>query len=103
MKPRTSTSCRTSPSGGEKVSAEAVLPGPGTYTVVALPLDKAQKPVSGEASAASFYFPGIRRTWVPNDIAGSLYKVSAYPDAAAYVSEYPDYFVGRATRSPARR
>lgn len=77
--------------GGEKVSAEAVLPGPGTYTVVALPLDKAQKPVSGEASAASFYFPGIGGTSVPNDIAGSLYKVSAYPDAAAYVSEYPDY------------
>ena len=77
--------------GGEKVSAEAVLPGPGTYTVVALPLDKAQKPVSGEASAASFYFPGIGGTSVPNDIAGSLYKVSAYPDAAAYVSKYPDY------------
>ncbi len=77
--------------GGEKVSAEAVLPGAGTYTVVALPLDKAQKPVSGEASAASFYFPGIGGTSVPNDIAGSLYKVSAYPDAAAYVSEYPDY------------
>ena len=77
--------------GGETVSAEAVLPGPGTYTVVALPLDKAQKPVSGEASAASFYFPGIGGTSVPNDIAGSLYKVSAYPDAAAYVSEYPDY------------
>lgn len=77
--------------GGEKVSAEAVLPGAGTYTVVALPLDKAQKPVSGEASAASFYFPGIGGTSVPNDIAGSLYKVSAYPDAAAYVSKYPDY------------
>jgi hypothetical protein len=77
--------------GGEKVSAEAVLPGAGTYTVVALPLDKAQKPVSGEASAASFYFPGIGGTSVPNDIAGSLYKVSAYPDAAAYVSECPDY------------
>lgn len=81
--------------GGEKVSAEAVLPGPGTYTVVALPLDKAQKPVSGEASAASFYFPGIGGTSVPNDIAGSLYKVSAYPDAAAYVSKYPDYSSGR--------
>ena len=77
--------------GGEKVSAEAVLPKAGTYTVVALPLNKAQKPVSGEASAASFYFPGIGGTSVPNDIAGSLYKVSAYPDAAAYVSKYPDY------------
>lgn len=77
--------------GGEKVSAEAVLPKAGTYTVVALPLNKAQKPVSGEASAASFYFPGIGGASVPNDIAGSLYKVSAYPDAAAYVSKYPDY------------
>ena len=77
--------------GGEKVSAEAVLPKAGTYTVVALPLNKAQKPVSDEASAASFYFPGIGGASVPNDIAGSLYKVSAYPDAAAYVSQYPDY------------
>ena len=35
--------------------------------------------------------PGHRRDLGPNDIAGSLYKVSAYPDAAAYVSKYPDY------------
>ena len=88
--------------GGEKVSAEAVLPGPGTYTVVALPLDKAQKPVSGEASAASFYFPGIGGTSVPNDIAGSLYKVSAYPMPQHMYRSIP--ITHRpCTRSPARR
>ena len=84
-------SFKTFAMGGEKVSAEVVLPGADTYTVVALPLDKAQKPVAAEASAASFYFPGAGGTTAPNDIAGTLYKVSEYPDAADYVSQFPDY------------
>ncbi len=81
--------------GGEKVSAEAVLPKAGTYTVVALPLNKAQKPVSGEASAASFYFPGIGGASVPNDIAGLLYKVSRLSRCRSICVEVPRLLIGR--------
>lgn len=76
--------------GGKEVSAEVELSTPGTYTVVAVPLDKEKKPVVGEASAASFYFPGMAGS-TPNDIAAALYKVSEYPDAAEFAAANPDY------------
>lgn len=77
--------------GAEKVSIEAELTAPATYTVVALPKDKSGKLLAGEVSAATFYFPGMGGAVPDNDIAATLIKVSAYPDAADYVSQCPDY------------
>ena len=88
--------------GGEKVSAEAVLPGAGTYTVVALPLDKAQKPVSGEASAASFYFPGIGGPRSPTTSPARSIKSAPIPMPQHMYRSIP--ITHRpCTRSPARR
>ncbi len=77
--------------GAEKVSIEAELTAPATYTVVALPKDKSGKLLAGEVSAATFYFPGMGGAVPDNDIAATLIKVSTYPDAADYVSQCPDY------------
>lgn len=77
--------------GAEKVSIEAELTAPATYTVVALPKDKSGKLLAGEVSASTFYFPGMAGAVPDNDIAATLIKVSAYPDAADYVSQCPDY------------
>lgn len=77
--------------GTKTVSIEAELTAPATYTVVALPKDKSGKLLASEVSAASFYFPGMGGSVPDNDIAAALIKVSAYPDAADYVSQCPDY------------
>ncbi|MBS4766683.1 hypothetical protein KG007_10755 [Alistipes sp. kh20] len=77
--------------GAEKVSIEAELTAPAAYTVVALPKDKSGKLLAGEVSASTFYFPGMAGAVPDNDIAATLIKVSAYPDAADYVSQCPDY------------
>lgn len=77
--------------GAEKVSIETELTARATYTVVAVPKDKSGKLLAGEVSATSFYFPGMGGAVPDNDIAATLYKVSAYPDAADYVSQCPDY------------
>lgn len=77
--------------GAEKVSIEAELTAPATYTVVALPKDKSGKLLAGEVSASTFYFPGMAGAVPDNDIAATLIKVSEYPDAADYVSLCPDY------------
>lgn len=45
--------------GAGSVSVKADLANPGFYTVVALPLDKENKPLESNAAAASFYFPGM--------------------------------------------
>ena len=74
--------------GSKQHSIEAEMEQ-GIYTVVALPKDKAGKLLANEASAASFYFPGMGGSVPDCDIAVELMLVSEFnPDLTA---QYPDY------------
>lgn len=78
-------------SGGESVSVEVGLTS-GTYTIVALPKDDAGVCSADNAAVQVIYFPGVGGGSTPEcNIEANLYKVSEYPDAAEYVSRYPDY------------
>lgn len=78
--------------GGGSASIEAELEK-GSYTIVAVPMDKTGAPVEAEAAATWFYFYGLGGSDVPEcDIAVSLYPVSAYEGATdALKQKYPDY------------
>lgn len=69
--------------GAGSVSIKADLTTPGPYTVVALPLDKENKPLESNAAAASFYFPGMDGGDIPDcDIEAMMGSVSENkPDA----------------------
>lgn len=69
--------------GAGSVSVEAALTTTGHYTVVALPLDKTSQPVEANASAASFYFPGMDGGDIPDcDVEAMMGSVSENkPDA----------------------
>lgn len=71
--------------GGKTVSVETVLDAAGIYTVVALPADKAGKPVEAEAAAVSFFFPGLGGSDIPEcDLDAMLGLVSEYwPEQSA--------------------
>ena len=75
--------------GAGSVSIKADLTTPGHYTVVALPLDKENKPLESNAAAASFYFPGMDGGDIPDcDIEAMMGSVSENkPDA---LEENPD-------------
>lgn len=65
--------------GAGSVSVEAALTTTGLYTVVALPLDKTSQPVEANASAASFYFPGMNGGDIPDcDMTAMMGLVSEY-------------------------
>ena len=65
--------------GAGSVSVEAALTTTGHYTVVALPLDKTSQPVEANASAASFYFPGMDGGDIPDcDMTAMMGLVSEY-------------------------
>lgn len=69
--------------GAGSVSVKADLTTPGLYTVVALPLDKENKPLESNAAAASFYFPGMDGGDIPDcDVEAMMGSVSENkPDA----------------------
>lgn len=69
--------------GAGSVSIKADLTTPGHYTVVALPLDKENKPLESNAAAASFYFPGMDGGDIPDcDMTAMMGSVSENkPDA----------------------
>lgn len=69
--------------GAGSVSIKADLTTPGPYTVVALPLDKENKPLESNAAAASFYFPGMDGGDIPDcDMTAMMGSVSENkPDA----------------------
>ena len=69
--------------GAGSVSVKADLANPGFYTVVALPLDKENKPLESNAAAASFYFPGMDGGDIPDcDVEAMMGSVSENkPDA----------------------
>lgn len=69
--------------GAGSVSIKADLTTPGPYTVVALPLDKENKPLESNAAAASFYFPGMDGGDIPDcDVVAMMGSVSENkPDA----------------------
>ncbi len=69
--------------GAGSVSIKADLTTPGPYTVVALPLDKENKPLESNAAAASFYFPGMGGSEIPDcDVEAMMGSVSENkPDA----------------------
>lgn len=69
--------------GAGSVSVKADLANPGFYTVVALPLDKENKPLESNAAAASFYFPGMGGSEIPDcDVEAMMGSVSENkPDA----------------------
>lgn len=69
--------------GAGSVSIKADLTTPGPYTVVALPLDKENKPLESNAAAASFYFPGMDGGDIPDcDVDPMMGSVSENkPDA----------------------
>lgn len=69
--------------GAGSVSIKADLTTPGHYTVVALPLDKENKPLESNAAAASFYFPGMDGGDIPDcDVEAMMGSVSENkPDA----------------------
>lgn len=75
--------------GAGSVSIKADLTTPGFYTVVALPLDKENKPLESNAAAASFYFPGMDGGDIPDcDVEAMMGSVSENkPDA---LEENPD-------------
>lgn len=75
--------------GAGSVSVKADLTNPGHYTVVALPLDKENKPLESNAAAASFYFPGMDGGDIPDcDMTAMMGSVSENkPDA---LEENPD-------------
>lgn len=77
--------------GAGSVSIEAELTDAGNYTIIAVPHDSSTKPRAKEVAATTFYFPGLGGNDNPVEIAAALYKVSEYPDAAAYVTQCPDY------------
>lgn len=63
--------------GAGSVSIKADLTTPGPYTVVALPLDKENKPLESNAAAASFYFPGMDGGDIPDcDVEAMMGSVS---------------------------
>lgn len=65
--------------GAGSVSVKADLANPGFYTVVALPLDKENKPLESNAAAASFYFPGMDGGDIPDcDVEAMMGLVSEY-------------------------
>lgn len=65
--------------GAGSVSIKADLTTPGHYTVVALPLDKENKPLESNAAAASFYFPGMDGGDIPDcDVEAIMDLVSEY-------------------------
>lgn len=65
--------------GAGSVSVKADLTTPGFYTVVALPLDKENKPLESNAAAASFYFPGMDGGDIPDcDMTAMMGLVSEY-------------------------
>lgn len=69
--------------GAGSVSIKADLTTPGLYTVVALPLDKENKPLESNAAAASFYFPGMDGGDIPDcEVEAMMGSVSENkPDA----------------------
>lgn len=75
--------------GGGTASIEAELET-GSYTVVAVPMDKTGAPVEAEAAATWFYFYGIGGSEAPEcDMDVKTYNVSAYNPALT--AQYPDY------------
>lgn len=75
--------------GAGSVSIEAELANPGLYTVVALPLDKTNKALAKNASASSFYFPGVGGSEIPDcDLSAMMGLVSEY--SPEDLAEYPD-------------
>ena len=77
--------------GGESVSIEAELTA-GVYTIIAVPADKTGALSADNATAMSFYFPGVGGSSTPEcNATVNLYKVSDYEDAAGYVAQCPDY------------
>ncbi len=71
--------------GAEKVSVEAELDASGVYTVIALPKNKAGKLLEAEASASSFFFPGMGGSSAPEcDLDAMLGLVSVnWPEQSA--------------------
>lgn len=69
--------------GAGSVSVKADLANPGLYTVVALPLDNANKPLEKNVAAVSFYFPGMGGSEIPDcDVEAMMGSVSENkPDA----------------------
>ena len=69
--------------GAGSVSIKADLTTPGPYTVVALPLDKENQPLESNAADASFYFPGMGGSEIPDcDVDAMMGSVSENkPDA----------------------
>lgn len=75
--------------GAGSVSIKADLTTPGLYTVVALPLDKTNKALAKNASASSFYFPGVGGSEIPDcDIQAMMGLVSEY--SPEDLAENPD-------------
>ena len=75
--------------GAGSVSVKADLANPGLYTVVALPLDNANKPLEKNVAAVSFYFPGMGGSEIPDcDIQAMMGLVSEY--SPEDLAEYPD-------------
>lgn len=75
--------------GGGSASIEAELEK-GSYTIVAVPMDKTGAPVEAEAAATWFYFYGLGGSDVPEcDMDVKAYKVSDFnPNLTA---QYPDH------------
>lgn len=75
--------------GGGSASIEAELEK-GSYTIVAVPMDKTGAPVEAEAAATWFYFYGLGGSDVPEcDMDVKTYNVSAYNPALT--AQYPDH------------
>lgn len=75
--------------GAGSVSVKADLANPGLYTVVALPLDNANKPLEKNVAAVSFYFPGMGGSEIPDcDIQAMMGLVSEY--SPEDLAENPD-------------
>lgn len=75
--------------GGESVSVETPLAQSGIYTVVAVPADKTGKLLAEAASAASFYFPGLGGSEVP-ECEISLFMGSVSENEPESADKYPD-------------
>lgn len=68
---------------------ESDLVAPGSYTIFCVPYNAAGEPQAGDVAAASFYFPGMGGTEIPDcELICGLFPFSwVFPD---YASAYPD-------------
>lgn len=75
--------------GEGKVSIEAELSDAGSYTLIAVPHDKDEKPYTKEVAATTFYFPGLGGSSAPDcDIQVKMGLVSVeWPEMS---SQCPD-------------